>query len=421
MAAAAYLEYVGQPRPGVAAWRFPPHSLATNTLALLLKVFTTPAVLIALWSGELAVAGLLTMDHTCYPNTRRSSVLLSLGGAAMHPPTFSSLVDAYAFHHSQDAQKYHAYIDEERPDLNTRPADFQPTEKTKLTYGFLIVQHIHDRKAPWTLSPLLLPPTQQRHLRPYPPWRYRGPTRKSCKNGPGPLPLGIIGIFTRMSCPLSKPSVPPPFSPISSARWHMINLRPVKVLLVPLTPRICWTFSSPSSPFMAPSLALSFKPRQKPWNKSSRKVATAIRVHSLAFSIYPLNSMNAPLTFTRGLSSSLSAFLRFLPLVFHSPTFMPWRRPYDKLSCVSLLLKHLTSFTRSYYLPCALLPPAGLICAYSHRWTFSSYGLLSALSSPNYYQPWTSTIQVLGHPTRLPKYGSRLPQMQLSCLGALLY
>ena len=77
MAAAAYLEYVGQPRPGVAAWRFPPHSLATNTLALLLKVFTTPAVLIEGFgpgSSFAAVAGLLTMDHTCYPNTRRSSV-----------------------------------------------------------------------------------------------------------------------------------------------------------------------------------------------------------------------------------------------------------------------------------------------------------------------------------------------------------
>ena len=141
----------------------------------------------------------------------------------------------------------------------------------------------------------------------------------------------------------------------------LINLRPVKVLLVPLTPRICWTFSSPSSPFMALALALSFKPRQKPWNKSSRKVATAIRVHYLVFSIYPLNSMNVPLTFTRVLSSSLSAFLRFLPLVFHSPTFMPWRRPYAKLSCVSLLLKHLTSSTRSYYLPCAPLLRAGLI------------------------------------------------------------
>ena len=159
IAAAAYLDYVGQPRPGVAAWRFPPHSLATNTLTLLLKIFTTPAVLIEGFGAGCsfaAVAGLLTMDHTCYPNTRRSSVLLSLGGVAIHPPTFSSLVDAYAFHHSQDAQKYHAYIDEERPDLPTRPADFQPNENTELTYGFLIVQHVHDRKAPWTLSPLLL-------------------------------------------------------------------------------------------------------------------------------------------------------------------------------------------------------------------------------------------------------------------------
>ena len=221
IAAAAYLEYVGQPRPGVAAWHFPPHSLATNTLALLLKVFTTPAVLIEGFGAGCSFAAVA--GHTCYPNTRRSSVLLSLGGVAMHPPTFSSLVDAYAFHHSQDAQKYHAYIDEERPDLNTRPADFQPTEKTELTYGFLIIQHIHDRKAPWTLSPLLLSHLHNKGISVLiPSMTMSRPNAKKpqkwTKTSSSPLPLGIIGIFTRMSCPLSKPSVPPLFSPISSAR-----------------------------------------------------------------------------------------------------------------------------------------------------------------------------------------------------------
>ena len=38
---------------------------------------------------------------------------------------------------------------------------------------------------------------------------------------------------------------------------------------------------------MALSLALSFKPRQKPWNRSYHKVVTALRVHYLAFSISP--------------------------------------------------------------------------------------------------------------------------------------
>ena len=119
-------EYVGQPRPGVAAWRFRPHSLATNTLTLLLKIFTSPAILIEAFGAGYsfaAVAGLLTLDHTWNPGTLRSSVLLSLGGVAMHPPTFCSLVDAYAFHHSQDAQKYHAFnfIDEVRPESDSRP------------------------------------------------------------------------------------------------------------------------------------------------------------------------------------------------------------------------------------------------------------------------------------------------------------
>ena len=33
-------------RPGVAAWRFPPHSLAANTFRLLFSLFATPGILI---------------------------------------------------------------------------------------------------------------------------------------------------------------------------------------------------------------------------------------------------------------------------------------------------------------------------------------------------------------------------------------
>ena len=42
----AYRAVTFAARPGVAAWRFPPHSLATNTLRLLLSLFATPGILI---------------------------------------------------------------------------------------------------------------------------------------------------------------------------------------------------------------------------------------------------------------------------------------------------------------------------------------------------------------------------------------
>ena len=134
------------------------YSLATNTLAILFRIFTTPAVLIEGFGAGCsfaAVASLLSLDSSLHPHTRRSSVLLSLGGVAMHPSTFCSLVDAYAFHHSQDAQKpmsMKSALSATRDPLS----DFQPTEPTELTYGFLIIQHLHDRKAHWTLTLLLL-------------------------------------------------------------------------------------------------------------------------------------------------------------------------------------------------------------------------------------------------------------------------
>ena len=53
-------------RPGVAAWRFPPHSLASNTLRLLLSLFSTSGILIEGFGAGTsfsAVAGSLPSSH----------------------------------------------------------------------------------------------------------------------------------------------------------------------------------------------------------------------------------------------------------------------------------------------------------------------------------------------------------------------
>ena len=82
------------PSPGIAAWRFPPHSLATNTILTLLTTFTRQGYCIegfGYGSGWAALAGIVTHQHI-HP----ISILISLGGLALHTPTFRTLVDYHS-------------------------------------------------------------------------------------------------------------------------------------------------------------------------------------------------------------------------------------------------------------------------------------------------------------------------------------
>ena len=86
------------------------------------------------------------------------SLLISLGGIAMHPPTFTRLIRAFASVHNDEMTVLKDFL-KPRPDKASRPAkyvsewkDNRPEFKTAL----LLVQHVHDRVSPWTLSPLLL-------------------------------------------------------------------------------------------------------------------------------------------------------------------------------------------------------------------------------------------------------------------------
>ena len=149
----AYREITSAARPGVAAWRFPPHSLASNTLKLLLSLFSTSGILIEGFGAGTsfsAVAGLVALGQF-------TSVLLCLGGVAMHPPTFCTLLRSYTFYYERDLKAHQDFLDEKRPDKKTRPANYSADHSAvEPQHGFLIVQHLHDRCAPWALSPLIL-------------------------------------------------------------------------------------------------------------------------------------------------------------------------------------------------------------------------------------------------------------------------
>ena len=103
------------------------------------------------WSGRLAVpaaftrlqhftAPSLSFLHFRYPHRRVwgrhlllrrggfSSILLCLGGVAMHPPTFCTLLRSYTFYYERDLKAHKDFLDEKRPDKKTRPANY--TQRT---------------------------------------------------------------------------------------------------------------------------------------------------------------------------------------------------------------------------------------------------------------------------------------------------
>ena len=129
-------------RPGVAAWRLPPHSLITNLFTLLFAVFPIPSLLLeGFGAGAYSAAVIALLAHRrsgSDPFAPHVSILLSLGGLCMPSPLFQQLVDAHS-------AAYHRQLKIRR----------LPTSHT-FTYAFLIIQHVHDRVAPWRLTEVLL-------------------------------------------------------------------------------------------------------------------------------------------------------------------------------------------------------------------------------------------------------------------------
>ena len=78
---------------------------------------------------------------------------MSIGGVAMHPPTFCTLLRSDTFYYERDLKAHKDFLDEKRPDKKTRPANYSAHySAVEPQHGFLIVQHLHDRRAPWAPS-----------------------------------------------------------------------------------------------------------------------------------------------------------------------------------------------------------------------------------------------------------------------------
>ena len=131
-------------------------------LTFLYTLFYRPALLIEGFGAGAFTAAVAATLSLAPPKTfdysSPVSLLISLGGIAMHPPTFSRLIHAFASVHHHEVEHMKEFL-APRQDLAERPSDYvspwkddRPEFKTAL----LLVQHVYDRVSPWTLSPLLL-------------------------------------------------------------------------------------------------------------------------------------------------------------------------------------------------------------------------------------------------------------------------
>ena len=77
----------------------------------------------------------------------------------MHPPTFTRLIRAFAAVHNAEMTVLEEFL-KPRPDKESRPSTYvskwNKDNRPEFKTAMLLVQHVHDRVSPWTLSPLLL-------------------------------------------------------------------------------------------------------------------------------------------------------------------------------------------------------------------------------------------------------------------------
>ena len=157
-----YKELCAKYRPGVHAWRLPPHTLAYNLYTLVFSFYHLGSLLLEGFGAgaySAAVAALMAyrpLEQADYgPFT---CVLTCLGGVAMSPSVFKDLLDAYYHAHShqlEQATSYHG-----RGSINIlkkdRPSNTDIPDEPTFTHALRIVQHLHDRISPWRLNEILL-------------------------------------------------------------------------------------------------------------------------------------------------------------------------------------------------------------------------------------------------------------------------
>ena len=114
-------------RPGIPAWSLPPHTLAHNLFCFLYTIFYRSAHLIeGFGAGAFSAAVAATLSLAAPKTSEYSSpvsLLAALGGIAMHPPTFSRLIQAFASVHSREVSSMDAFL-APRPDRADRPLNY---------------------------------------------------------------------------------------------------------------------------------------------------------------------------------------------------------------------------------------------------------------------------------------------------------
>ena len=167
----------------------------------------------------------------------------------MHPPTFCSLIRAYTFFYERDLRAHQDFLEEKRPDKKTRPANYKARFSAKEPqHGFLIVQHLHDRRSPWSLSPIILSHLYNKGISvslSMMAWRSKRPRPK---NSIGPSARALPSVATDITMSPSylhlRHSAPVPSSTTFAAPLPGNSLRRARVQLVSLTVLICLISSS---------------------------------------------------------------------------------------------------------------------------------------------------------------------------------
>ena len=134
---ASYKVLCSKYHAGLHAWRLPPHTLAYNLYTLVFSMYALDSLLLeGFGAGAYSAAVAALMAYRPLPKAEYDAfdcVLTCLGGVAMPPKIFQDLLDAYYQVHSQ-----------------------QLSQASDSTHSLRIVQHLHDRISPWTLSEILL-------------------------------------------------------------------------------------------------------------------------------------------------------------------------------------------------------------------------------------------------------------------------
>ena len=120
----AYLLHISSPRQGVASWRFPPHSLFTSTFSLLLRLFQCEELLLeGFGSGAYSVA---VTCNLAFSLKLFSSILTSIAGVAMHPPTLKTCIDNFVAAHLKYQELLSQYQDTSKLPTDQRPKLLRP-------------------------------------------------------------------------------------------------------------------------------------------------------------------------------------------------------------------------------------------------------------------------------------------------------